>query len=82
MIDPQHMIKEKEEKMKKYQVMINETITSEVIIYADSIEEARDRINTGHFNKLKQIKKTTPKIESCYLHEDEIPKELRAIRFA
>ena len=46
------------------------------------IEEARDRINTGHFNKLKQIKKTTPKIESCYLHEDEIPKELRAIRFA
>jgi len=57
--------------MKRYQIRIDETITSEVIVYADSIGEARDRINTGHFNKLKQIKKTTPKIESCYLLEME-----------
>ena len=65
--------------MKKYFIKIEEIITSSVVIKADSIEEARDRINTGHYNKQEQLSRTTPKTKSCYLHYDEIPEDLRYI---
>ena len=67
----------KGKQMKKYDIIINETTTSKVIVRANSIDEARDTINTGHYNVTEEINKSAPKIESCYLHIDELPLEYR-----
>ena len=58
----------KGKQMRKYEITINETTTSKVIVRANSIDEARDIINTGHYNVTKEISKSAPKIQSCYLH--------------
>ena len=57
--------------MKKYFIKIEEIITSSVVIKADSIEEARDRINTGHYGKQEEYSKSSPRILSAWLCKDE-----------
>ena len=52
--------------MKKYFIKIEEIITSSVVIKADSIEEARDRINTGHYGKQEEYSKSSPRILSAW----------------
>jgi len=68
--------------MTKYEITINETTTSKVIVCANSIDEARDIINTGHYNVTEEISKSAPKIQSCYLHIDEIPLQSRYMTIA
>jgi hypothetical protein len=68
--------------MTKYEITINETTTSKVIVRANSIDEARDIINTGHYNVTEEISKSAPKIQSCYLHIDEIPLQSRYMTIA
>ena len=72
----------KGKQMRKYEITINETTTSKVIVRANSIDEARDTINTGHYNVTEEISKSAPKIESCYLHIDELPLEYRNMTVA
>tara|TARA_R110000851_G_scaffold143338_1_gene282214 strand:+ start:319 stop:603 length:285 start_codon:yes stop_codon:yes gene_type:complete len=72
----------KGKQMTKYEITINETTTSKVIVRANSIDEARDIINTGHYNVTEEISKSAPKIQSCYVHIDEIPLQSRYMTIA
>ena len=57
--------------MKKYQIEIEEKIKSTVFVKAHSLDEARDRINTGHYGKQKEYSKSSPRILSAWLCKDE-----------
>ena len=57
--------------MKKYQIEIEEKIKSTVFVKAHSLDEARDRINTGHYGKQEEYSKSSPRILNAWLHENE-----------
>ena len=57
--------------MKEYQIEIEEKIKSTVFVKAHSLDEARDRINTGHYGKQEEYSKSSPRILNAWLHEDE-----------
>ena len=57
--------------MKTYQIEIEEKVKSTVFVKAHSLDEACDRINTGHYGKQEEYSKSSPRILNAWLHEDE-----------
>jgi len=59
--------------MKTYQIEIEEKIKSTVFVKAHSLDEARDRINTGHYGKQEEYSKSSPRILSAW--EDNVDQQ-------
>jgi hypothetical protein len=59
--------------MKRYQIEIEEKIKSTVFVKAHSLDEARDRINTGHYGKQEEYSKSSPRILSAW--EDNVDQQ-------
>jgi len=59
--------------MKRYQIEIEEKIKSTVFVKAHSLDEARDRINTGHYGKQEEYSKSSPIILSAW--EDNVDQQ-------
>ena len=59
--------------MKRYQIEIEEKIKSTVFVKAHSLDEARDRINTGHYGKQEGYSKSSPRILSAW--EDNVDQQ-------